>query len=86
MAEKLDPKEMVSFKELLISEMIQSEALVNLLERKGILTKQELLDEIMVVRSKLPRQKEGAYIVCNVECVITTRLTTNCNDLVLMRC
>ena len=56
MASKLDPKEVVSFKELLISEMIQSEALVNLLERKGIITKKELLDEIMAVRSKLPRQ------------------------------
>ena len=60
MAEKLDEKELVvSFKELLkllMSEVIQSEALVNLLERKGIISKQELLDEIMAVRSKLPRQ------------------------------
>ena len=56
MAEKLDPKEVVSFKELLISEMIQSEALVNLLERKGIISKQELLEEIKAVHSKLPRQ------------------------------
>ena len=56
MAEKLSPKEVVSFKELLISEMIQLEALVNLLERNGIISKQELLDEIMAVRSKLPRQ------------------------------
>ena len=53
MAEKLDPKEVVSFKELLISEMIQSEALVNLLERKGIITKKELLEEIKAVQSKL---------------------------------
>ena len=56
MATKLDPKELVSFKELLISEMIQSEALVNLLERKGILTKQELLEEIKAVKASLPRQ------------------------------
>jgi len=41
MAKKISPKELVSFKELLMSEVIQSEALVNLLERKGIITKQE---------------------------------------------
>ena len=34
MAKKLDSKEMVSFKEALISEVIQSEALVNLLDRR----------------------------------------------------
>ena len=56
MAEKLSPKEIVSFKELLISEMIQSEALVNLLERKCIITKKELLEEIKAVQSTLPRQ------------------------------
>jgi hypothetical protein len=36
MAEKLDPKEIVSLEELLMSEVIQSEALINLLDRKGI--------------------------------------------------
>jgi hypothetical protein len=46
MAERLDPKEMVDVKELLLSEVIQSEALINLLERKGIVSKQELLEEI----------------------------------------
>ena len=42
MAEKLDPKELVRFKELLMSEIIQSEALINLLDKKGIISKQEL--------------------------------------------
>jgi len=45
----------VSFKELLISEMIQSEALVNLLERNGIITKKELLEEIRTAKSELLR-------------------------------
>lgn len=40
MATKLDPKELVDFKELLMSEVIKSEALVNLLDRKGIISKQ----------------------------------------------
>ena len=56
MAEKFGEKELVSFKELLMSEVIQSEALVNLLERKGIITRKGLLDEIMAVQSTLPRQ------------------------------
>jgi hypothetical protein len=56
MAKKLSTKEVVSFKELLMSELIQSEALVNLLETKGIITKQELLEEIKAVQSRVPRQ------------------------------
>jgi len=55
MAEKLDHKEVVSFKELLMSEVIQSEALINLLDRKGYISKQELLEEIKNVQAKLPK-------------------------------
>jgi len=46
----------VSFKELLMSEVIQPGALVNLSERKGIITKKELLEEIRTAKSELPRQ------------------------------
>jgi hypothetical protein len=46
MAEKLDPKETVSFEELLMSNVVEQEALVNLLEAKGLITKAELLEEI----------------------------------------
>lgn len=53
MAEQLDPKELVSFKELLMSEVIHSEALVNLLDRKGIITKKELLEEMKKVQASL---------------------------------
>ena len=53
MAEKLDPKELVSFKELLMSEVIQSEALINLLDRKGIISKQELMEEIKKVQASM---------------------------------
>lgn len=55
MAKKLNSKEVVSFKELLMSEIIQSEALVNPLERKGIISKGELLEEIKAVQNSLPR-------------------------------
>jgi hypothetical protein len=46
MANELDPNELVTFKELLMSEVIQSEAMINLLDRKGIITKKELLLEM----------------------------------------
>jgi hypothetical protein len=39
-----------------MSEVIQSEALVNLLRRKGIITTQELLEEIKAVQVRLQRQ------------------------------
>jgi len=58
MAEKLDPKEIVSSKELLMSEVIQSAALINLLDRKGIITKQELLEEMKRVQASLPIAKK----------------------------
>jgi predicted nucleic acid-binding protein len=57
MAEKLDPKEIVDFKELLMSEVIQSEALINLLDRKGIVSKQELLEEMKRVKVTMVKVK-----------------------------
>ena len=59
MAEKLDPKEVVNFKELLMSEVIQSEALINLLDRKGIITKRELLEEMKRVQATLPQKRKS---------------------------
>jgi len=53
MAEKLDQKQTVDIKELLMSEIIQSEALINLLDRKGIISKKELLEEMKRVQAKL---------------------------------
>jgi len=57
MAEKLDPKEIVDFKELLMSEVIQSEALINLLDKKGIISKQELLNEMRRVKATMVKSK-----------------------------
>ena len=57
MAEKLDQKQTVDFKELLMSEVIQSEALINLLDRKGIISKQELLEEMKKVRGSMIKPK-----------------------------
>ena len=55
MTEKLDPNQTVDFKELLMSEVIQSEALINLLDRKDIVSKQELLEEMKRVQAALPK-------------------------------
>ena len=41
MAHKLDPKELVSFKELLMANSIQVDALAQLLIEKGIITEAE---------------------------------------------
>jgi hypothetical protein len=50
MSNKLDSKETVTFEELLLSNTIQQEAIFNILERKGLINKQELLDEIKRLR------------------------------------
>ena len=57
MAERLDRKELVSFEELLMSEVIQSEALINLLDRKGIISKQELLEEMRRVQATMVKSE-----------------------------
>ena len=53
MAKKLDPKELVTSEEPLMSEVIQSDPLINLLDRKGITTKQELLEEMERVQASM---------------------------------
>jgi hypothetical protein len=52
MAEKIDPEEMVTFEELLMSNTITQEALINLLDQKGLIKKQELLEEIKRLKKK----------------------------------
>ncbi len=54
MAEQLDPKDLVTLEELAISNMWENTALVELLERKGILTKQEVLAMIQELRRREP--------------------------------
>ena len=49
----LDPGALLSLKELLISEVIQSEALINLLDRKGVVSKKELLEMMKKVYASL---------------------------------
>lgn len=46
MAEKLEGRQMVTVDELALSNAYQLEALINVLERKGLLKKEEILDEL----------------------------------------
>ncbi len=54
MAEQLDPKDLVTLEELAISTMWETSALVEGLERKGILTKQDVLAMIQELRQREP--------------------------------
>ncbi len=54
MAEPRDPNDLVTLDELALSNMWETAALVELLERKGILTKQEVLDMIQELRQREP--------------------------------
>jgi hypothetical protein len=57
MGKILGNKEIVDFKELLMSEVIQLEALINLLDKKGIISKQELLEEMKIINAKRIKSK-----------------------------
>ncbi len=53
MAEKLDPQQIVTFEELLRACLYEQEALRRVLVRKGLLTNEEVLEEVKAVRRKL---------------------------------
>jgi hypothetical protein len=59
MSEKLDKKEVVTLRDALLSEIIQFEALVNLLDRKGLISRKELLEEMKVVHESTLKAKSS---------------------------
>ena len=52
MAEKLDDKELVSFKEMMMATSIQTDALAQLLIEKGIITEQEYFGKLREVMAE----------------------------------
>ena len=52
MVEKLDPKELVMFKESLMANSIQVDAVVQLLIEKGIITKDEFFGKLKQVQAE----------------------------------
>ena len=57
MAEELDPKELVSFKELLIANAIQVDALTQLLVEKGIFTEQEFFSKLKQIQAEYKKRQ-----------------------------
>lgn len=53
MGKQLDPKQTVDINKLLMTEVIQSEALINILDRKDIISREELLEEIRRVQESI---------------------------------
>jgi hypothetical protein len=58
MEETLDPKEIVSFLELLRSSVIEYQALIRLLEKKGVINRSELDLEIRKMSDKFKTIRE----------------------------
>jgi hypothetical protein len=52
MAKKLDDSEIVSFKELLMANSIQVDALAQLMIRKGFITKEEFFEMLQEVKAE----------------------------------
>ena len=60
MAEELDSKELVSFKELLTANSIQVDALTQLLIEKGIITEQEFFSKLKQIQAEYQdKRKKG---------------------------
>jgi len=57
MAISLDSKQIVSFEELLMSQVAQQEALTRLLVEKGIFTKEEFLEMVKVVDREMKKKE-----------------------------
>ena len=57
MAEKLDPKQVVTFEELLRAMMIEQDATRRVLVRKGLLSESEVLEEIKVARREMEARR-----------------------------
>ena len=57
MAKKLDPADLVSFKELLMANSIMADALVQMLIEKELITQEEFFTKLKQVRAEY--QKKG---------------------------
>lgn len=58
MAQKLDPSNLVSFKELLIAHSVQNDALVQILIEKGLITELEFFDKLKQGQLELQAKKD----------------------------
>lgn len=57
MAERTDRQDMTTVEEVLLGQALELEALMNVLERKGVLSKAEILEEMKRLRVSAPKAK-----------------------------
>ena len=57
MAQKLDDKDLVTFKELLMANSIQADALAQLLIEKGLISREEFFKKLKEVQSDYDSKK-----------------------------
>jgi hypothetical protein len=57
MAIPLDSKQIISFEELLMSQVVQQEAFTRLLVEKGILSREEFLEMVRVVDRRVKKRE-----------------------------
>ncbi len=62
MATPLDPNEIITLEELALSSMWEMAALVEVLEKKGVLKKQDIFDAIRELRKKNPLAKRPTQV------------------------
>jgi hypothetical protein len=55
MAKAMSSKEAVPLEEVVLAQAFEMQALLNVLERKGVIAKAEVLEEIRRLREKAPR-------------------------------
>ena len=58
MAKELNSEQFEDIKEMMVYEVVLSEALVNLLDKKGLIKKAELLEEIKKIKAKTLEKKK----------------------------
>jgi hypothetical protein len=54
----ISPKQVGSFEELLMPQVVQQEALTRLLVEKGIFTREELLEMVRVIDQEMKRKEK----------------------------
>ena len=62
MAQKLEPKETVTIQELAYSNMMEQEAMMRLLMKKGIISKREFIDELELVVAEMGEHQGEEFL------------------------
>jgi hypothetical protein len=57
MGNKIDPNQTATLEEILVATVFQQEAMMNLLERRGLLTREDVMKEIYELQKKQAQGK-----------------------------